>query len=182
MAFPVGVLGSSFKRIYDLHFEKLRNRIVAKKKRVAREAGPSKHPRRDSAVKSGKQEPGSSKGGSLKFHGLPKRGIHPTPPLAQQQRSGKEHGSHENQSESIPHRESAKLSVEKMEPIKVRPSFFSLLVKIGTNVNSEIQKSSFFTLSQFYSHYHNHLKIFFQMSMKEEGVFGLSADEQMLLS
>ena len=103
VAFPVGVLGSSFKRIYDLHFDKLRSRIVAKKKRVAREVGSSskggslKLPRRDSAVKSGKH------GGSM----IPKRGIHPTP-LGQGYGSGKGHGI-----ESIP------VEKEKMEPIRV---------------------------------------------------------------
>ena len=105
VAFPVGVLGSSFKRIYDSHFEKLRSRIIAKKKRVAREAGSSKHPRRNSAAdRSGKL------GGLI----VPKRGIHPTPPI-QGQESGKGHGSTDNNRESSPRRD----SLSKMEPIKV---------------------------------------------------------------
>ena len=49
VAAPVGVLGSSFKRIYDKHFFKLKERIAAKKKRVSREAKSGKLSRQASA-------------------------------------------------------------------------------------------------------------------------------------
>lgn len=60
VAAPVGVLGSSFKRIYDRHFHELRGRICKKKKHLIEQAQSGQLARRESA---------SPKGGSVRAGG-----------------------------------------------------------------------------------------------------------------